>query len=100
LSEFIVQDHENALADGLLGRGNLHCIQKVERTVGGDGRRGAHGANEHHGLVALHGEVEEVCRLLKRVRAMGDHDARHVVTGKQIPPPTLNANWQIRIRST
>ena len=81
--DLVIENDEHALAGSFLGSGNLDGVQEVERAVSGNGRCGTHGANEHHGLVALDGEVQEIGRLFERVRAVRDHDAVHIAAGEQ-----------------
>ena len=80
----VVHDDENAAA--LRGRvdGDADRVIEVQRAVGADGRRRAHRADQHDGLVALDDEVQEERRLFQSVRAVRDHDAVDVGRRQQL----------------
>ena len=52
-----------------------HTVVDIGWSIGGDCRGGAHGADEHHRLVAVHGEGEEVSSLFHRVGSVCDEHA-------------------------
>ena len=82
--DHVVHGNENALADGLLIDGNAYGIQKIHRAVGRNRRSRTHGAHEDDGLVASHREIQEVGRLLERIRAVRDHDAVNVLLRQEL----------------
>src|SRR6478672_8651263 len=61
-----------------------HRIVEIDRTIGADCGSRTHGADHDHWLFALHCEVEEVGRLLDRVRAMRHDDTVDVVLREQL----------------
>ena len=57
-------DHDAAALRGRID-GDADRVVEVQRAVGADGRRRAHRADQHDGLVALDDEVQEERRLLQ-----------------------------------
>ena len=78
-----IEDDEDALADGLIDGSDAHGLQEVHRAIGAQCRRGAHGSRQHDGLHAVDRQMQEIRRLLHRVRAVRDDDAVDVLARKQ-----------------
>ena len=79
----VVHHNEHAAAHGFLARGDSDGVEEVERTVGGECRCRPHGGGQHDGLSRLDHEIEKVGRFFDGVRAVGDHDARHIGHGDE-----------------
>ena len=71
----VVHGNHNALLSRFLCSGRQNSVVKVTRAVSTETGGGEHGANEHHRLLALDGQVEEVSGFFHRVRAVRDHKA-------------------------
>ena len=61
------------------GGGRQHGLEHVQVAVRAQRRRRPHRADQHHRLLRLQRQVQEVRGLLERVRPVGDHDAVGVV---------------------
>ena len=77
--DFVVEHDERAEAAGFGICGQRHGIVEVRGAVGAGGRGGTHGTDQHHRLVAMNDEAEEVGGLFHRVGAVGDDDAVHIL---------------------
>lgn len=73
----VVEHDQRTTVLGVFIGGNGHTLQEVHGAVGGDGGGRTHGSNEHDGLAAIHGCVEEERGFFKGVGAVGDHGAGH-----------------------
>ena len=67
----VVEDDHRAAAFGLRIAGQRDAVVEVDRTVGADGRRGPHRTDQHHRLVTLHDEAQEICRSPPSCRCHG-----------------------------
>ena len=85
--DLIVHADKHALAAGFGASRQADRIQQVHRAVGADRRCWAHGADQHHRLVALDDQIEEIGGFFKGIRAMGDHNAVYSRTGQQFVNP-------------
>ena len=79
--DLVVEHRQHAHAARFRRAGDAHRVQQVEEGVGREPRGRALRPHQHHRLVRLDGEIEEIGGLLKRRRAVGDGDAVHFGAG-------------------
>ncbi|MEK0225358.1 hypothetical protein WM016_03165 [Bifidobacterium mongoliense] len=75
------QAHEDTHAAHGIRQNGLHRIHDVLRPIMRNRRFGVHRSGEHDRFGPIPEQIEEIRALLKRVRAMGQHDARHTRFG-------------------
>jgi hypothetical protein len=98
----IVHHDEHAAAARSGGGGDAHRGQQVRRPVPAGIRDGAHRADQHDRLVRQQYEIEQIGRLLDRVRAVRDDQARDVVALEPVrrmacePPHLLRRHVRAR----
>ena len=78
-----VEHDQDALARRFIVGGDAHGLQEVHRAIGTHGRRGAHGPRQHDWLLAVDRQMQEICCLLHRIRAVCDDDAIDVLSREQ-----------------
>src|SRR5580704_9805696 len=82
--DFVIEADQYSFAHGLFAARQDHRIVEIDWTIGADCGSRTHGADHDHWLFALHCEVEEVGRLLDRVRAVRHDDTVGVVLREQL----------------
>ena len=79
--DLVIQDNQNTMASCFRIGSNTNCIQKVHWTICADCRSRTHCTRNNYWFIALDGQVQEICRFLKRIRTVRDDDTIDIAAG-------------------
>ena len=69
-----VHGYQHTFADRFFGSGSDYGIVEVQRAIGTQRGRRAHGSYKYHGFVTFYGQVQEIGSLFHRICSVSDND--------------------------